>query len=254
MLAPMMEKLGLTPKESLVYQELLESGRSSASVLSKASAIPRATVYGILARLQELGLITVEAARGTTYYLPSSPESLLRLLDRQKQELAEREQVVKQLADAIAPLMKSERLSFPKIRLAEGIENISNMFYETFGSFRKTAQRDGDNNVYGFQDATFIEHFRKMLDWRWKTASENIYFFSNMTEAEQKLVGRVPGRNIRRLPTNVEFTSSIYAFGKHHVILVSTREKPLRALAISEPNIASNLQAVFKLMWHLTER
>jgi sugar-specific transcriptional regulator TrmB len=250
----LLKNIGFNEKEAAVYQAVLELGRASAGAISKACDIPRATVYGILENLKQRGVIVIEAARGSTYYCPGPPASFTRLLEKEKEELEAKEQVAKQLAELVASQLKPERSPYPKIRLAEGRENVNNMLYDLFTQWRHVALQEGDTTVWGYQDASFVEEFAHFLDWRWKTASEQIYFFSNLTLTEQKLVGRVPGRYVRPLPGNVEFVSSIYVFGKHHVMLVASREKPVRAFLISEPTVAANLQAVFRLLWQLTEK
>lgn len=245
-----LEKLGFSEKEIAVYLALTELGKATASALSAKTKIPRATVYIILASLDERGVITVEEAKDTTYYVMKSPASFVSLVHREKDELKEKEKAALELQSILEPYLTSFHHVVPKLQLYEGKKNVEAMLYENLPDWRKSMERVGDTTLWGYQDDTFVEQYRKWHDHLWSTMSdkEQIRLFSNRSSIEKELTHRIARREVRVLPDDINFTSSIWLYGEY-IILGMTRAKPHYVYQLKDAMFASNLRAIFHLLW-----
>lgn len=96
-------QIGLTDYESKTYLSLLKRSSFSATKLSKASDVPRTRIYEILENLNHKGLCT-EILGTVKEYRAVSPEVAIQiLLERQKDELRQKEN----LADSIASSLQA---------------------------------------------------------------------------------------------------------------------------------------------------
>ena len=82
--------LGLTETESLVYTALLNEGLSPASKIIRRLQLHRATVYDVLERLAEKGVVSSIIKDGKRYYEASHPEKFIDLIEEEKKALADK--------------------------------------------------------------------------------------------------------------------------------------------------------------------
>lgn len=78
--------------------------------------------------------------------------------------------------------------------------------------------------------------------------SEKIHLFSNPSSIEKELVHKINRREVRRLPAEYDFKSSIWLYGDY-IFMAITRQKPHIAVHIRNDIFASNLRAIFKILW-----
>jgi len=86
-----LRKLGLTEKEVRVYLAALELGYTSVQKIAQQAKITRPTAYVIIKSLKDKGLISESKDNGKKYFIAESPDKLLGILKRQKNEIEEKE-------------------------------------------------------------------------------------------------------------------------------------------------------------------
>ena len=138
-----LEQLGLSPAEAQIYLAVLHHGPLAAPAIASQTGIPRTSVYPTLCSLAEKGLIEGGLGHGSKFTAVAPEEALPALVVREEQTLAERQQIAKELAEALAPLAadaesalddsvqvirtpqliaeRSQRLQLEATRLVEGI-------------------------------------------------------------------------------------------------------------------------------------
>lgn len=251
MLDEALEKFGFNEKERRVFQVLAESGRASAGTLSKRVHIPRATTYSVLSSLVEKGVVSEDHSSGTTVFIVNNPASFTRLVDEERSLLISKSEAAKEVERILGPVLKKSILSMPKLQFFEGKQNIEAMLYRYLPEWRESMARVGEHTLWGYQDPSFVEQYRKWHDYLWKTMSpkEKIRLFTNESNIE-KDVHTVRRREVRTLPEGVQFVSSIWIYGEF-IIMGSTREKPHYAFQLRDPIFGSNLRTIFELLWNL---
>lgn len=250
MLEESLAKLGFSTKERRVYSALVDSGRASAGALCKRVNLPRATVYSILSSLVERGVVSEDHSRGTTIFTVNSPDVFRRIVDEERADLAAKTEAAKDLEKMLEPLLKKSIFTLPKLQFFEGKQNIENMLYQYLPEWRQSMVQVGENTEWGYQDPTFVEHYRKWHDYLWRTMGpkEKIKLFSNASDVEKEIGHKISGREVRALPKGVQFASSIWIYGEY-IIMASTREKPHYAYQLKDSVFGSNLRTIFQLLW-----
>ena len=86
-LTKVLREIGLEENEAEVYLAALSRGPSTVLQLARVSEIKRPTMYGIVASLQQKGLMSVETHGFKKLYVPEDPNNLELVLERRKSEL-----------------------------------------------------------------------------------------------------------------------------------------------------------------------
>lgn len=89
-------ELGLTVNEGKAYSELVKHGKLSASEVSSKSSVPYGKIYVVLQGLIEKGLVKVVPEK-TKKYSPTSPDSLMKLVENKKKVLEGAQEKIKKL-------------------------------------------------------------------------------------------------------------------------------------------------------------
>jgi HTH-type transcriptional regulator, sugar sensing transcriptional regulator len=83
----LLQDIGLSADEAAIYTSALSLGKTTVLKLSKATAIKRSTIYGIIEALKNKGLMSVELKGTKSLYVAESPEKLQVTLERKTNEL-----------------------------------------------------------------------------------------------------------------------------------------------------------------------
>ncbi len=121
----MLEKLGLSQKESIVYLTLLVQGRASLLAVTKQAKLPRSTVHHALRALCDQGLLVIEMVQGKRMYQLEAPDRLRTLIQMQRQSLDEQGRIVEAVLPRLRALAKGR--TRPAIRYIESLEGLRRM-------------------------------------------------------------------------------------------------------------------------------
>ncbi|MBP9691426.1 hypothetical protein KBD81_05095 [Candidatus Woesebacteria bacterium] len=122
--------LGLTPEEVTIYLASLEQGTTTALSLARSSGIPRTTVYLLLESLIQKKLISQTDEGAKKAYIPASPEALITLAQKKKDEMQAAITSLRfDLPQLEAVYNQSHRK--PRIMYYEGLEEVSKIYEET---------------------------------------------------------------------------------------------------------------------------
>jgi predicted transcriptional regulator len=249
MILDQFKHLGFSENEMSVYLLLAEVGRSSASMLAKRAGIVRTTAYSVLENLVRKGLVSEEESQGKTYFVANPVSSLVRGVEKEREELRVKEKIAKELAATIEPYFRSANFSIPKFQFFDGQANVNNFLYENTSRWSESVAKY-DHTWWGYQDHTFVENYLEWLEYYWsvKPQEEKIQLVSNKVKIEAGLKGKVPGREIKPAPIEYNFSSSIWVNGDY-IVLLMTKQDPHYAYQMIDPVFAANLRLIFKLLW-----
>jgi len=90
------EELGLSKNEGKVYEVLVKFGKLGAGEVSGRSGVSYSKIYNILDSLINKGLVKVIPEKSKKF-VPSSPESLIKLIDERKRKLEKAREKAKEL-------------------------------------------------------------------------------------------------------------------------------------------------------------
>lgn len=115
--------LGLKDKQASVYLSCLQLGPSPAQHIAKKADVVRATTYVILEELMALGLVTKYKEGKKTMFSAEAPRQLLRLLEKQEEEIQEKQNDLEQILPELQMLTKAAG-DKPSVRYFEGKEGL----------------------------------------------------------------------------------------------------------------------------------
>lgn len=118
-----LKKLGLKDKESSVYLACLELGPSSVQQIARKAKVVRATTYVILESLMQMGLVTKFKEGKKTLFSAEPPRQLMRLLEKQREEIDSKQEELEELLPELQMLTKAAG-GKPSVRYFEGVEGL----------------------------------------------------------------------------------------------------------------------------------
>ena len=156
MIYELLEGLGFSRKETDVYLAILQNGKISAADVATLTKINRTTVYSVVKELIKKRVIREDIMAKKTYLLARPPEDLYVLVERDKQQLHQREHAINKAIGELNALAKSNRYSVPRIIFIDEDEIEKYLYSETEKWHQSIVER-GDGIWRGFQDHTFAE-------------------------------------------------------------------------------------------------
>ncbi len=115
--------LGLKDKEAAVYLASLSLGPSPVQPIAKKAKVVRATTYVVLEELMQMGLVTKYKEGKKTLFSAEPPHQLLRLLERQQEQIQEKKRDVESILPELQILTKAAA-GKPSVRYFEGKEGL----------------------------------------------------------------------------------------------------------------------------------
>ena len=239
-----LEQLGLTKIEARIYLELLKIGSTTTGPLVKKTELHRTTVYDVLKRLMEKGLVTFIVKEKTKYFQATNPEHLLDLIKEQKQEIEKKEKVTVELVKELQKIQEQAKAkeSASIFQWKRGIrtifEDILNYKeYYTFASEGKFKEVLGDY-FYIFQK-------RK----KQKKIKAKILIDESLRNSDY--VKSIHGE-IKFLSKEYNYPTATFIYDDKIVFFVFT-EYP-NAFLIESKEVAESYRNYFELLWKIAKK
>jgi sugar-specific transcriptional regulator TrmB len=250
MLEQTLKDFGFNVREAEIFSSLVEAGPQTVQELSRLLGMPRATLYGMLSGLSDRGFVISSINKSTTVYSASPPSSFSHAVAKEREALTAKEKYAEKLTEMLTPMLSAGAVATPKLQLFQGKKKVEEMLYRYLPEWRKSYERLGHWTMWGYQDHTFVEQYRRWHEYAWavRDGRESIKLFSNIEGVEQQKKEGIVNREIRPLPKGIEFSSSIWIHGDY-IVLGMTRKKPHYSMLIIDQILAENLRSVFQMLW-----
>jgi len=246
MIQELLQQLGLSTKEIEIFLALFEQGKATPARLSKTTKVNRSTVYAILGKLKEKGLVVEDISAKILYFSPASSEQVQEMFYRQQENLKERKKIAEKLAAELEKLPQSRTYSVPKIRFIEE-EDLAEFLYKRMDRWDESLHNE-DKTFWGFQDDSFVKHYLDWINWVWKNYDIKVKLISNQSQVEKELSGKFKERKIGFWGGDIDFSASTWIMGDYLVMIV-TRQHPFYLVEIHDAVMAHNMREVFKKIW-----
>lgn len=133
---PVLESLGLNPKEIELYLLLLQIGTAPASALARRMRIPSSTAQYTCQQLQKKGLIRMIQKGNTYLFSCEPPRNLLTLVEKEQNVLLAKQQSVERIVGELEGLMSPHSI-LPKVKFFEGREGIVEAYKEVLQEMKE---------------------------------------------------------------------------------------------------------------------
>lgn len=233
------EKTGLTKIEAKVYLALLRLGSTTTGPLIKRTELHRATVYDVLKRLAEKGLVTHIVKEKTKYFQASNPKHFLDSIEEQKKELEENEGKIKDIVKKLELIQEQAKIK-ESASIFQGKRGIKTIFedilkHDEYYAFASEGKFKEILGVY-FEQFQMKKRKRKI---KARILIDKSLKGSGYTKS-------VYGE-IRFLPKAYNYPTATFVYGDKVALFVFT-EYPT-AFLIESKEIAESYKSYFMLLW-----
>lgn len=250
MIDQILRKIGLSDKEAAVYLALLEMGSASAYEISKIAQLNHATVYITLAHLKNKGLVSKFEEIHKTKFAAAEPKSLERFLAKERQNIEDKEQILKQNYTELSSLFLSAHKR-PRVRVYLGKKGAA------------AIEEDADNlkeetglTIYAFTPMDIIaelDYEKHALSKRVDRQKELKLIYTHK-DGKQNYTNRALLREAKFLSRDkFPFDASVVIAPSHSVRLLSYK-KEFVGIWIDSPEIANTLKVFFDIIWRFAEK
>jgi sugar-specific transcriptional regulator TrmB len=232
-----LEEFGLTKTEAKVYVALLKLGQVSAAPIIKKTQLHRTTVYDVLERLIEKGVVNFIIRDDKKYFEAASAEKFLDIASEEKEKAEDKEKLAKKLIPDLKRLSEiAKEKSIARVYIGnEGLKTIMNDIIETGKDFLG----------YG-GELTFGERLPVYTRiWAEKRRKKNI---------KAKLIGSVGTEapvwklnECKEVSKDYFSPASTLIYGNKIAIILE--EEPLVIILIESEKLARGYKAYFNLLW-----
>lgn len=238
----MLEEFGLTKTEAKVYLLLLRLGSVPASEIIKKAQLHRTTVYDVLERLIEKGLVGYIAKNDKKHFEAASPRKFLDKAEEEKAEAEEKGNLAKKI------LQELERIREPsgektKIKLYSGKEGLKTVMDDIILEGKDFA---GFGGSMLFMDMLPI--YTRL--WAEKRRKKNIRARLIGSRGTKTPIWKL--NECRAVPESYFSPASTLIYGNKIAIILE--EEPILILQIESEKIAGGYRKYFELLWKMAER
>lgn len=235
-LSEVLEKIGLTEKESRVYLALLELGTAAVQSIAWKAGLKRPTTYLILDNLKQKGLVSEIPQAKKTLFTAEPPENLV-------SDLTRRTELLRRFLPGLSVLFNA-RKEKPQVQLFSGVEGVKLIYqkiYEAggvwfFGTTQEIAKLD-PAWLNAFLKKMRENHIpvRDLL----KRSKADLEYARNQERGKTY--------EIRFLPDDFDFSNDNAIFGDN-VVFFSFRPQ-IFAVVIKSREISQSLRTLYELAW-----
>jgi len=246
-----LKQIGLKEKEIKVYLSILKLGSSPAQTIAIETGIKRTTVYLVLEKLKEIGLVGEIINKNKKLFFGEKPEKLLKIIQQKKQEIKNEEnRIIEILPQLERILQNKDKGTNEEIRHYQGKEGIWNIIE----NYLKSRQ-----DLYIFFPGKTYEHLglsRILSDVtkkRRQIGKNKAYIITDYHAQNKKFFREedMDFREIRFLPEISRFDSGILIYDRK-IALVSLQE-PYSSILIQNTEIFSLVKFMFDIIWQSLE-
>ncbi|MBR9702080.1 hypothetical protein GOV13_04105 [Candidatus Pacearchaeota archaeon] len=235
-ITPILESIGLSKNEIIVYLELISVGKSSAGDISKGTKIHRPNVYDILEKLIQKGIVNQGVENDRKVFYPIPPKNLLDYFNQKAHDL---EKIIPKMEEIHSKPKKSET----KIISTEGVQSIRTTMSDLL-------ELNSQISTYGIPKEAveilggFIHEFHK------KRISKGIimkHIYNLDATKRIKELTQMPHTEARYLPSL--YNTKINTIICGNKIMFFLWEPPFTTIIIENESLAKAYQNYFEILW-----
>ncbi|MFC1697393.1 TrmB family transcriptional regulator [Nanoarchaeota archaeon] len=229
---------GLTAAESKVYLTLLDIGSSLAGNISKKSGIHRRSVYDILDRLIEKGLIGYIKKNNRKWFEITNPERLIELLK-------EKEDNIK---DILPGLQLKHKMAKEKqeTHFYKGKEGVKTVFEDQIKEGKEIlifgASKEGNE---------MLKYYFPHFDKRRIAKKIKLKVIFDESARNTKFVRKIPLSKTKFVPKEFASPTATNIYGDKVSIIIWS-DNPM-AILIAQKEVANGYRKYFELMWKIAK-
>lgn len=238
----MLEEFGLTETEEKVYLSLIKLGESPASEVIKKTQLHRTTIYDVLERLIEKGLVSFIIKNKIKYYLTASPSKFEDLALEEKNKAERKIQSAKKIMNEISTFKKEDKEKLI-VQLFVGDKGLKTVMDDII-------QEGKDYFILGSEGRlsnTLPNYAEQWAEKRRKKKIKAKIIYVERTNAPKWVLNE-----IRYIPKEYTSPVSTTIYGKK--VLIFLDESPVSMILIESEKVAKAYKNYFDLLWKIAKK
>jgi sugar-specific transcriptional regulator TrmB len=241
-LEQILEKGGLSPRQTEVYIALLKLGKGTVAEVMREAKMNRTTGYSVLDSLVGKGLVTISGKEPKQEYVAESPDRLIEYLDREATEAHARAKEIKNLI----PELKSIHNVFgrPKVMFYEGEEGLERVYEDTLSSHEPIRAYANVEDVHKTLPSYFPGYYKRRAG---KGIAIRAIFPKNSSALDLTAHDKEEMRETALIPADKYYFSPEINIYDDKIMIASWKEK--LGITIQSKEIAEAMKSIFELAW-----
>lgn len=242
-------EFGLDEKEARVFLAALELGGESVLAIAKKAGINRVATYDALENLIKRGLISTFVKGKRTHYSATEPDRLEHLLELEKQEITNKENVLGRLMPELKSLYNFSTKK-PKVMYYEGkagVKTIQNSFLKVPDKMLRL--------IYYYDVLNTAFSKKEMEEYGERRSRLNIKIKAIAVIKDKNLnIHKIGDPNVERAYVSYDdfpMESDITIYG-NNIAFVSLKQ--LFGVVIENEELAKTMKSFFDLAWNISKK
>ncbi len=243
----LLEEIGLTRGEIVVYTALLKLGETTTGKIVEEAQISSGKIYEILEKLIKKGLASYILKDKTKYFSAASPKRILDYVhEREKQLKQKAEELKKELPFFIG--LEKTKVKKQEIRLFKGIKGFQTAIFEALDSLTLTDEVLG-MGIISTKGLAYNMLWRKWHAQRVKQKIKCKIIFSDRSTDYFRYFIKMPHTKVRVLKGITPAAVDVMG----NTVLILTHGKEPSVLSITNDEIAQSFTTFFNSLWHISK-
>ena len=239
--------LGLNDIDIKVYLTLLKLGESAAAQIAAKAEIPRASVYDVLERLEQEGLVSYIFKDFKKYFSASEPRTIVEGLEYKKKK-------IKDILPQLEEIKKQTSIEATKTEIYDGkkgIQTIMNLMLEEKEMFVMGASRKSSEVMPYFLEKWMKERIKRKI--KVKIIYYDLKEVRESLKGAKEYLGIGKGWDYRFLHTDYLSPIMTLVFGNKVALVNWVKDNPSLIL-IQSRDIAETYKQYVLNLWKLAKK
>ena len=240
-----LEEIGFTPKEIDVYMAMLTLKTSSVFEIMSKAKVSRKSIYEILQKLLDKGLVSYTIKDNKKQYSVTNPERLLGIISDQETILKEKEtKLGALLPDILKRYNENKEETSVRVYIGkEGMKTVLNNILKLGKPYYVIANED--------KVLDFLKYFMPQFIKKRKELNIPIKIIHSECIRKKKL--KLPLAEIKHLPDEYNTPTTTIICEDNVDMLIFSEENPI-AIHIKSKETAQSFMNYFNLMWSIAKK
>lgn len=237
----------LRPIEAELFSQLFANGPMTASQLAKQASISRTSVYDLLKRLVEVGLVSETLKGGVKVFVASSMEKIQLLIEEKQKEILVANEELTSLKQT---QQNRDKFSRPKLQLFDGQKELRQMMKDmllyrditvmAYWPIKKMLELLGPDFIKEFHQKRLEQNISLKVIWP-KVQIPDLKKYPFLL-ANQNLK-----REVRIAPLGIDFSLGYSIYG--NTVRFTSSGKENFGFLVESSELAEMMKSQFKVMW-----
>ncbi len=243
----LLEEIGLTRGEIIVYTTLLKLGETTTGKIVEEAQISSGKIYEILEKLIKKGLASYILKDKTKYFSAASPNRILDYVREREEDLKQKEEELKKELHFLTDLAGA-KIKKHETRLFKGIRGFQTAIFEALDALTSEDEVLG-MGIISTKGLAYNMLWRKWHAQRVKRRIKCRIIFSDRSTDYFKYFIKMPHTKVRVLKGITPAAVDVMG----NTVLILTHGKEPSVLSITNDEIAQSFTTFFNSLWNISK-